>query len=177
MNITLVRNGQTEENFLRNIEGRKNNLMNDTGRRQCQRLKMKLNDKHFDYCYMSPLVKTVETAMILIGDRVETVPDKRLLEREMGELEGRSSQEYNAYKFWDYDLNRNDYGVETIQDVFSRCQDFLDYIVEKHKGKDIIIVTHEEIYRALRYLLLKHKLSGNLLDGVIDNCKMEQFSI
>lgn len=177
MIITLVRNGQTEENFLHKIEGRKNNLMNDTGRRQCQRLKAELKDKNFDYCYMSPLVKTVETAMILIGDRVETVPDKRLIDREMGELEGRPNQEYNAYKFWDYDLNRNDYEIEAIQDVFSRCKDFLDYILEKHNGEDIIIVTHEEIYRALRYLLRNHKLSGNLLDGVIDNCKYEVFKV
>ena len=177
MVITLVRNGQTEENFLRKIEGRKNNLMNDTGRRQCQRLKMKLKDKHFDYCYMSPLVKTVETAMILIGDRVETVPDNRLIERSMGDLEGRPCQEYNTYKFWDYDLNRKDYGVEAIQDIFLRCQDFLDYILKKHKGKNIMIVTHEEPYRTLRYLLLNHKLGGNLLDGPIDNCSCEEFNV
>lgn len=96
MVITLVRHGQTEENFLHKIQGRSNNLMNDTGRRECQRLKMKIKDKKYDYCYMSPLVRAVETAMILIGDRVEMIPDKRLIERDMGELEGRPDQEFNA---------------------------------------------------------------------------------
>lgn len=177
MIITLVRHGQTEEDFLRKIQGTSNNLMNDTGRRECQRLKIKIKDKKYDYCYMSPLVKTVESAMILIGDRVEMIPDKRLIERGMGELEGRPEQEFNAYKFWDYDLNKNDYGVEAIQDVFGRCQDFLNYVLEKHSGKNILIVTHETPYRALRHLLLKHELKGNLLDDRIGNCSVEEFEL
>ncbi len=177
MTITLIRHGQTEDNFLHKVQGNVNCMMNDTGRRQCQRLKIKVKDKHYDYCYMSPLISVVETAMILIGDRVQTFPDKRLLERKMGELEERPEQEYNAYKFWDYDLNRSDYGVEAIQDVFVRCQEFLDYVLEKHADKDIMIVTHGEIYRALRHLLLRHELKGNLLDGIIDNCSIEEFKL
>lgn len=178
MKITLVRHGQTEENFLRKIQGQANCLMNDTGRRQCQRLKLRIKDKHYDYCYMSPVVSAVETAMILIGDRVETIPDKRLVERAMGELEGRPEQEFNAFKFWDYNLNREDYGIESVQKLFMRCQELLDYIVEKHTGYDVMIVTHEAPYRALRHLLLKHDLGDSfLLDGVIDNCSLEEFNV
>ena len=36
MKIVLVRHGQTEENFEGYICGLKNEMMNDTGRRQCQ---------------------------------------------------------------------------------------------------------------------------------------------
>ena len=177
MKIALVRHGQTEENFLRKIQGQRNELMNDTGRRQCQRLKIKLKDNHYDYCYMSPLVRCVETAMILIGDRVEMIPDKRLVERNMGELEGKSVDEYNAFRFWDYDLNWSKFGVESVQDIFSRCEEFLNYIIEKHKDKDILIVTHGAPFRALRYLLKKEELKGSLLDGYIDNCQYEEFEI
>lgn len=176
MKITLVRHGQTEENFLNKLQGQSNNLLNDTGRRQCQRLAINLKEKKFNYCYMSPLVRCVETALILIGDRVEMIPDKRLIERSLGELEGRPREEYNAYKFWDYNLNRADYGVEPIQDVFKRCSDFLDYIYEKY-GDDssILIVTHGAPYRALRHLILKHELGDNLLDTEINNCSCEEF--
>ena len=98
MKITLVRHGETDFNKEGKIQGLSNNLLNDTGRRQCRDLRMRLSDKHFDYCYMSPLVRTVETAMILIGDRVEMIPDKRLIERDMGELEGKSRDEYDFTK-------------------------------------------------------------------------------
>ena len=177
MKIGLVRHGQTEENFLQKIQGRENHLLNDTGRRQCLRLKNILKDKHYDYCYMSPLIRCVETAMILVGDRVETIPDKRLVERDMGELEGRPREEYNAYLFWDYDLNKSDFGVEPLQDIFKRCDEFLKYILEKHAGQDILIVTHGAPYRALRYLIKKHPLKGKMLDGFIDNCQYEEFEI
>lgn len=178
MKITLVRHGQTEENFLNKIQGKSNNLLNDTGRRQCQRLALKIKDNHYDYCYMSPLVRCVETAFILIGDRVEMIPDKRLIERDLGELEGRPREEYNAYKFWDYNLNRSDYSVEPIQDVFKRCSDFLEYIKEKYDNdSSILIVTHGAPFRAIRHLLLNHDLNDNLLDIEIDNCHMEEFEI
>ncbi len=177
MIITLVRHGQTEDDFLRKISGTSNILMNDTGRRQCQKLRFNIKDKNYDYCYMSPLVTAVETAMILIGDKVEMIPDKRLIERNMGDLEGRPMQEFNAYKFWDYNLNRNDYGIEPVHEVFNRCQEFLTYIKEKHNDGNILIVTHETPYRTLRHLLLGHELEDNLLDGFIDNCSFEEFSI
>ena len=177
MKITLVRHGETEENFLGNIQGSRNILMNDTGRRQCQRLRLKLQDKHFDYCYMSPLTRTVETAFILVGDRVETIPDKRLTERDMGELEGKSREMYNAYKFWDYDLNKKDFKIEPVQDVFKRCISFFEYIKEKHPDQSILIVTHASPYRALRHLINKHELKGNLFDGGIHNCQCEEFEI
>ena len=177
MKITLVRHGQTEENFTGIIQGHRNVLMNDTGRRQCERLRVKLKDKEFDYCYMSPLTRTVETAFILVGDRVQTIPDDRLIDRDMGELEEKNREMYNAYKFWDYDLNKNDFNVETIQNIFKRCNDFLDYIKDKHKEQSILIVTHSSPYRALRHLLLNHKLKGNLFERNIKNSEYLEFEI
>jgi len=175
MKITLVRHGETEENYNGIIQGRKNILMNDTGRRQCKRLHDRIVNKKYDYCYMSPLVRCVETAMILIGDRVEMIPDKRLIERDIGEYEGKEVDTYDINSYWDLELNKNDNGVEPINDVISRCQDFLDYITSKHKDKDILIVTHNAPYRVLRHILLNHDLSGNLFDNHISNCQIEEF--
>ncbi len=177
MKIALVRHGQTEENFLHKIQGRSNHKLNEAGIRQCLRLKAKLKEKHFDYCYMSPMARCVETAIIIIGDRVETIPDERLIERNMGELEGRDFKEYNAYQFWDYDLNRSDRGVEPLQDIFKRCDEFLKDIKKKHPKGDILVVTHSAPYRALRYLIKKHPLKGKMLDQYIDNCQYEEYEI
>ena len=177
MKVTLVRHGQTEENFKGIMQGRMNTLLNDTGRRQAQMLRMKLNDEKFDYCYMSPLTRCVETAMILIGDKTEMIPDKRIIERDLGELDGKPREMFNSYKYWDYDLNKDDFKVEKIQDVFKRCSEFLDYLKDKYPDKSILIVTHQAPYRALRHLLLNHELKGNLLDNKIDNCSCETFKV
>ena len=177
MKITLVRHAETDDNFNGILQGRRNILMNDTGRRQAGMLKMKLDNKKFDYCYTSPLTRAVETAMILIGDRVEMIPDKRLIERDLGDLDGKAGEMYNEYKFWDYDLDKDDFKVEKIKDLFKRCEEFLDYIKEKYPDKDILIVTHLAPYRALRHLLNNTPLKGNLLDGEVRNCQMEEFEI
>lgn len=177
MKITLVRHGQTEQNYLERIQGLGNHMLNDTGRRQCQKLREKLNDKHFDVCYMSPLIRTVETAIILIGERVETIPDKRIIERDMGELQGCPRSQYDVKKYWDYELNCSENGVESVQSMFSRCEDFLNYIMEKHKEQDVLIVSHSAVIRVLRHLILKHELKGNMLDIMIDNCYCQEFEV
>lgn len=173
MKITLVRHGETDFNKEGKIQGLSNNLLNDTGRRQCRDLRMRLSDQHFDFCYMSPLARTVETAMILIGDRVEMIPDKRLIERDMGDIEGNSRELYAVDKFWDYNLNSGDQNIEKIQDIFERCRDFLDYVIKKHPGKDILIVSHGSPVRAMHHILRKSNLTGNLRDINIKNCYCE----
>ena len=173
MKITLVRHGETDFNKEGKIQGLSNNLLNDTGRRQCRDLRMRLSDQHFDFCYMSPLARTVETAMILIGDRVEMIPDKRLIERDMRDIEGNSRELYAVDKFWDYNLNSGDQNIEKIQDIFERCRDFLDYVIKKHPGKDILIVSHGAPVRAMHHILRKSNLTGNLRDINIKNCYCE----
>ena len=177
MLVTLVRHGQTEENFSGIIQGSSNTMLNDTGRRECERLKNKLRNVKYDYCYTSPMIRAVETAIILVGDRTEIIPDNRLVEREMGEFEGKDYHEYKALDYWDYNINNNSRGVEPIQDVFNRCDDFLTYIKSKHSNEKILIVTHGAPYLAMRHLLLKHKLQGNLRDFDIKNCQNENFEL
>lgn len=177
MKITLVRHGQTDFNYENKIQGLTNNYLNDEGRRQCKKLRTELLDKHFDVCYMSPLLRTVETAIILIGERVETVTDKRLIERDMGTLEGKSRELYDVNKYWDYDLNLGDSGVEKVQDIFARCEDFLNYLYERHPGQDILIVSHGAPIRALHHILRGTSHSSNLLDFDIENCYCEEIEV
>lgn len=177
MKIALVRHGQTESNYNEICQGSTNILLNDTGRRQCQKLRDKIKDKKYDVCYMSPLVRAVETAMILIGDRVEMIPDKRLIDRDLGELEGKSRSLYDSNKYWDYNLNSGDLGVEPVQEIFKRCGEFLDYILEKHKDESVLIVAHAASIRAIRHILLNSDLSKNLLLKDIENCFYEEIEV
>ena len=175
MKITLVRHGQTEDNFLGLIQG--NELLNDTGRRQVLKLKSQISSCHYDVCFTSPLIRAFETALVLVGDRVEIIREDSLIERDMGDLEGRPKEEYNAFQFWNYDKNRSDYGIEPVCDLISRCDKFLSYLKSQYPDKSILIVTHMGPYRALRHLIRGDKLKGNLLDGRIDNCFIEEFEI
>ncbi len=175
MKITLIRHGQTESNYLEICQGATNNLLNDTGRRQAQKLREKIKNKHYDVCYVSPLVRAVETAMILIGDRVPMIVDKRLIDRNLGELEGKPRSLYDYKKYWDYNLNCSDLGVEPVQDIFKRCQDFLDNVLKD--DKEMLIVAHSSTLRAIRHILLKSDLNKDLCLREIGNCYYEEIEV
>ncbi len=178
MKIILVRHAQTEDNFNNIMQGRRNNTLNDTGRRQCQKLREKLSSIKIDYCYTSPLVRCVETSFILIGDRAEMIRDDRLIERDLGELEGKKRELYDIEKYWDYDLNSNDLGVEPLRSVIDRCSDFLEYIKNKHsKDTNILIVSHSAPVKALKLLLENKELKGNLFERNIKNSEYLEFEI
>lgn len=176
MKVALVRHGQTEENFRNRLQGRSNHILNETGKRQAQRLREKIKNKEYDICYTSPLARCVETAMILIGDRVLMELDERLVERNLGKLEGHARSEYDTDFYWDYDLNTNENEVEPVHDLFKRCEEFLNSLKEKNY-QSVLIVSHSAIYRTLRYLLTNGELKGKLYNGIIDNCQYEEFEI
>lgn len=141
MKITLVRHGQTEYNYQRRIQGHSNILLNDEGRRQVKKIKPEINKQHYDICFSSPLIRTIETAMILVGDKTEIRKDKRLIERGFGKLEGNTIDNYDSKKYWNYALNCSDDNIEPIQDLFERCKSFLSYLKENYNDKNILVVT------------------------------------
>lgn len=178
MKIVLVRHGETENNLNNIIQGRTNSRLSEAGIRQARKLRGRISKMDFDACYTSSLARSVETAMILIGDRVKMITDDRIIERGMGELEGKERGTYNHKLYWDYELNCSDYGVESIKDLVARAKDFYNFILDKYDdNSSILIVTHGAFYRVFRHLLLNHEITGDLFDGFISNCQMEIFDI
>lgn len=176
MKITLVRHAETQNNTDNKIQGLENNKLSKIGIMHAVELKNKVKDIDYDVCYMSPLARCVETAIIMIGDRVKTIPDKRLIERDMGELEGKDFSEYDATLYWDYEKNYSGMGVEKIQSLFDRCRDFLEDL--KGKGyENVLIVTHASPVRALHSLIINKDLNSNLRDFVIPNCFIEELEM
>lgn len=174
MKITVVRHGQTEYNLQKKIQGRKNIPLSDTGRRECKKLKYEIKEQNFDICFSSPLIRAVETAMILVGDRVKIKIDKRLIERSLGKLEGKNKESYDYLKYWDYEKNIKEQEIEPIQELFKRVQSFINDLEKDYQDKSILIVTHTPIVRAIHHLLYQSDLNSNLCNFKIGNCYIEQ---
>ena len=103
MKIYLVRHAQTEANYQGLWQGRTNTPLSEAGIRDAQKKKKKLNGKPLDICITSPLSRTWQTAMIMAGDRTYILEDERLIERNLGNFEGKSRTLYDAKKYWDYE--------------------------------------------------------------------------
>ena len=180
MKIYLVRHGEIDKDNINSpVEKRINYHLNQLGIMQANELKNKIKDIKFDMCFTSPLIRAWSTAIIIVGDRVEIRPDSRIMERYLGEFEdGNDRESYikQLDKYYDYTLNSNDRNVEPIQDLFTRCSDFLKYLKENYSDDSkILIVSHYGIIKTLHNILKKNKLDGVLEEIKIENCCFREY--
>lgn len=174
--IYLVRHAETSFNRKHKLQGLINEELNENGLRQANLLRQKFSHCDVDFCYSSPLLRTMQTAFTLVGDRCLILKDDRIIERNLGQLEGKNRKLYDVKKYWDYDLNSDDLGVEKIQDLYKRCEDFLNEICSKHEDKKILVVSHSAVIRCLHYIMNNVDIR-NIEHISISNCYFEEFVI
>ena len=137
--IYFVRHGQTEWNKIGRMQGHIDIELNDEGKNQAQIVKEKLNGIKFDKVFSSPLKRAKETAKIICDQ--EIIIDDRLIERYNGELEGKLKSEIEVFHDFN-DPNDTRFGIESLDHFKERINSFLDEIVKKYKGKNILVATH-----------------------------------
>lgn len=169
MELYLVRHAQTDENKNQMFHGNKNSHLNQTGRCEAKYLRREIAAISFDICYTSPLIRTFETAMLLVGDYVEIIPDERIREREVGNFSGAKIEDYDAEEFWDYSKNSGRNGVEKVEDLYKRCQEFLDDLSNKYKNEKILIISHSSVIRTL-HRIITHTPKNKKVLIEIENC-------
>ena len=142
--------------------------LNNNGIKQVKELKKDIDKLDINACFTSPLLRSQSTAIILVGDRIEIKEDKRLIERYLGDLEGKNKKEYNVKEYWNISKNINDHGVEPIKDVIERTEAFLAYLRDNYDKDDkILIVSHNAVVKAIM----------NILDNKNYKEKLEVYSI
>ena len=174
--ITLIRHGQTNLNLHDIIQGSTNAPLNETGLRQASELGEKLKDISYDICYVSPLIRTKETALRALSGKCSFVLDDRIVERSFGDVEGYSNELLDNKVIWDRDLNTSMHNIETINNVFERCKLFLDDIINKNKDKSIAVVCQYTPFKEMQYILTEDSYD-NQLNYDIKNCQTEEIII
>lgn len=147
--IFIARHGQAENNVLGIISSDPNkpHHLTDLGKKQALEVAEKLLSEKIDLIYVSPFVRTQETAKIIadkLGLGVEKIiTDVRLHEVYTGELDGKSNAEYQ--KFFgsrEEKFDKTPPGGENHTDAKRRMTACLYDIYNKNEGKNILIVSH-----------------------------------
>ena len=147
--IYIARHGQAENNVLGIISSdpKKPHHLTPVGQEQAKELAQKLIEKKIDLIYVSPFVRTQETAKIvaeklgLSADKIIT--DIRLHEVYTGTLDGKSNAEYQ--KFFgsrEEKFDKTPEGGENHTDAKKRMTECLYDINQKNQGKNILIISH-----------------------------------
>lgn len=157
----IVRHGQTEANVNNLVQGHLESPLSSSGKKQIKKLARQLKNIPFDYIFSSDLKRAKQTADILAETiKLPINTTTQLRERFYGKFEGMKNNEFlNLYKNWgklsdDERWNHRLENEETQQEIYKRFINFLNIKTSEFKGKNILIVCHGGIIRAL---LLKLK--------------------
>ncbi len=172
--IYFVRHGQTDWNLEKKIQGRVDISLNKTGILQAQEINEKLKDVKFDYVFCSPLKRAKETCNIITDNNI--IFDDRIIERDFGEFEGVKKTDFDFKGFWHFDKDYKSTRSESVEQVKDRVYNFLDEIMSKYNGKNILIVAHGGIGVFVSSYFNGIPSDGNFLRYLVDNGQILMFN-
>ena len=100
-----------------------------------------------------------------------------MIERGFGELEGKSVSNYDSHLYWNYQLNINNQGIERIQDLFHRVEEFYQELKKNYPDQTILIVTHGAVVRAFHYIIKGYDENTKFLTFAVPNCKIMEYEV
>lgn len=161
MRLYVLRHGQTDYNKEGRFQGQNDIDINEEGIEQTRKTAKELEKITFDKVYVSPLKRAIETAKIVTDSKL--IIDNSIIERSFGKLEGRKG-------IADYEEKIEEFGIETLEDLEKRVKSFLNYICEKYKGhENILVVTHGGIAQIINKLLDKNYNNDNFKNFILEN--------
>jgi len=139
MKILFVRHGQTNLNSPRRMQGISDEELNDTGIKQADETRKILEKKKIDLIIVSPLKRAIQTAEIINSNmKKEIIIDKRIIEMNFGDIEGKIYHK----EYWHMDYDYKSINGESISDFQERIYNFIEDIKVKYREKSVLIVAH-----------------------------------
>lgn len=177
MYLAVVRHGETIRNIVGLVQGDTESMLSEKGKEQARETKQKLDNQTFDVVFSSPLSRAYQTAEIITEGKIPIIIDERLNERDYGDFEGHTREEFDYIDYWNFDLNLKENNGESVQHLCMRIDDFLKEIKEKYKDKRVLVVTHSGVARAIYYLLNGIPDDGDMSIVDIPNCTIMEYNI
>lgn len=171
--LYFIRHGQTEENIKHILTGRRDIPLNKTGEEQVKLEGENSKDLDIDIIFCSPLFRAKQTCEAINKyHNVEVVVTDEVVERTYGKYEGKLASSIDREKSWNYFADFDKGGIETPRMLFGRVYAFLDKIKEEYKDKNVLIVAHNGIGRAIYCYFNGLPEDGNLLSFEMPNAKI-----
>lgn len=183
MKIYYVRHGQTFHNRDGKWNGFVDSILTGGGVHQAYNLGHKTKDVKFDIAFTSPLLRTRQTAEIMLStrpvkDRPPVYTDSRIIEYFCGDLEEHEwkfDRKFNDDFFGKRELY--DYSTaETFASVEQRIKSFFDELRTNYQGKNVLVVAHGGVGRFVKTYFHGKPKSGLYSDvPELKNCELIVF--
>ena len=168
--IYVVRHGHTNWNNKKITMGRKDIPLNELGIEEAYNTSKMLEDCTFDLIICSPLKRAKQTASIINKNRNNKIIfDNRIMERNLGDLEGKPYTSNNN-QIWDINLNIDSDNIETMEEFKNRVYSFLEDIINRYSNQDILLVTHGGVSALINCYFNNTLYDGSISNKFLRNC-------
>ncbi|WP_432664935.1 histidine phosphatase family protein [Wukongibacter baidiensis] len=154
--LYITRHGQTEWNLEGRMQGQMDSALTALGKQQAKWLGERLNDVELDIIISSSSGRAFRTAEVIRGDRdIEIIPNDNLREMHFGNWQGQLHTEIEEswpeeYKnLWSFPHLYSPIGGETVSQVLNRAGNEIEKIITKYEGKNVLIVAHAVVLKAI----------------------------
>lgn len=177
MTLYVVRHGETIRNKLGLIQGQTEWDLTEKGIKDAEELRDIVDKLDIDVVISSPLKRAVDTASIITSDKYPINIDDRIVERNWGMCEGAHIEEVDTVKCWNFFINTDNNKIEKVQDLLARVSEFLEDIKVRYKDKNVLVVTHSAVLRAIHYCLHPIPEDGDMSKLEIPNLRLIEYEI
>lgn len=177
MVLYAVRHGQTEKNKYGLVQGQTEADLNEVGISEAEKLQSLVSSLNIDVVISSPLKRAKDTAKIITNNQLPINIDDRLIERDWGMCEGASIDEVDTVKCWNFYLNTDANRIEKVQDLLKRVSEFLEDIKVRYSDKNVLVVTHSAILRAIHYCLRPIPEDGDMSKLELPNLRIIEYEL
>ena len=178
MKLYVIRHGQTDCNKENKYNCRYDEDINEIGVEQAIKASNNIKKLDIDLIICSPMKRTKHTMELVNINNVPVIYDKRLIERDGGKLTLTVLDDYYYTDYYNYYSTNIVEGLETLPELFNRVHSFLDEIKIKYKDKNILLVTHGAVARAIQFYFEEMPKDGMLLKiSGQKNCEIKEYEI
>lgn len=177
MRLYVVRHGETVKNQFGLIQGQTEADLNEKGIEEAKKLRELISSLDIDLVISSPLRRAKDTAKLITNDKFDIIIDDRLIERNYGLSEGKPVDSDLTVQYWDFNLNTDINDVEKVRDLLARVSEFIEDMRLKYDDKNVLVVAHSAILRAIHYAINGIPEDGDLLKIEIPNLRIMEYDI
>ncbi len=166
LKLIIARHAESEWNPIGRYQGLLDPELTERGRKQAQALAKALKGEGITRIYTSPLKRTYQTARIVSRELgVPLEKDSRVIEIDHGKWSGLLVEEVKErypeeFELWLREPHRVRFeGGESLEDVYRRVKDFIEWVRENHREETVLVVSHTVPIRCMLCALLRTDLS------------------
>lgn len=170
IDLLLTRHGETLENRRHVLQGQLPGTLSPLGWKQAEALAEALKEEQLDVIVCSDLARSYDTACV-VARSLGLEPQSTPLLREM------DWGIYTGETLEDVDWEHLPPSVESVDELYHRAEEFVNYLRVKYAGKRILAVGHGAFNRAVLAYLNGGKSTDMVALPIMENTSIERLKI